>query len=238
MYDPPRVAERPFSADYPKGARTNAQGKLLTDMEGRPLEARFIVGRNYLNEPDRALSPEELSEVAKQLGVQIEKVKPEVLPAGASGVHLATELGGRRRHFIDVRNDLDPAGTHIITAHELGHALDDMVGFLENSLKPQHFGELRKVYATMRDKFGTKVPYRQPEDLYPPSEVPGELIAEGFRAYKANPNYFKTVAPKTAAAIRDAVYRNKTLRKVLQFNTVVGAAAIGSGALGGPSEDR
>jgi hypothetical protein len=59
-------------------------------------------------------------------------------------------------------------------------------------------------------------------------------MAEAIRAYLADPNYIKTVAPKTAAAIREAVNSNPRLSKILQFNTIAGLAAkngIDSGSL-------
>jgi hypothetical protein len=40
---------------------------------------------------------------------------------------------------------------------------------------------------------------------YSAEEAPRELMATAISAYLAFPNYLKTVAPKTAAAIREAV---------------------------------
>ena len=51
-------------------------------------------------------------------------------------------------------------------------------------------------------------------------------MAEAIRAYLADPNYLKTVAPKTAAAIREAVNSHPILSKIIQFNTMVGPAAM------------
>ena len=45
-----------------------------------------------------------------------------------------------------------------------------------------------------------------------------------------DPNYLKTVAPKTAAAIRAAVNGNPRLSKIIQFNSLAGAA-VGGGLL-------
>jgi hypothetical protein len=49
-------------------------------------------------------------------------------------------------------------------------------------------------------------------------------MAEAIRAYMADPNYLKTVAPKTAAAIRKAVNAHPFLSKVIQFNALPLAA--------------
>jgi hypothetical protein len=51
-------------------------------------------------------------------------------------------------------------------------------------------------------------------------------MAEAIRAYLADPNYLKTVAPKTAAAVREAVNSHPILSKIIQFNTMVGPAAM------------
>jgi hypothetical protein len=45
-------------------------------------------------------------------------------------------------------------------------------------------------------------------------------MAEAIRAYIQDPNYLKTVAPKTAAAIRKAVNGNPRLSKAIQFNSL------------------
>ena len=60
-------------------------------------------------------------------------------------------------------------------------------------------------------------------------------MAEALRAYMADPNYLKTVAPKTAAAIRKFVNDNPRLNKVIQFNSV--AVPVGIGATSGDSGD-
>ncbi len=49
-------------------------------------------------------------------------------------------------------------------------------------------------------------------------EAEAELMAEAFRAYMLNPNYMKTVAPDTAARIRNAVNPHPRLKYVIQFN--------------------
>jgi hypothetical protein len=58
---------------------------------------------------------------------------------------------------------------------------------------------------------------------YERGNVAFELIAEGIRAYLVNPNYVKT-APRLAARIREAVNTHPTLSKLIQFNSLGGAA--------------
>ncbi|HZN27897.1 MAG TPA: hypothetical protein VFB88_00930 [Xanthobacteraceae bacterium] len=55
-------------------------------------------------------------------------------------------------------------------------------------------------------------------------------MVEAIRAYMADPNYLKTIAPKTAAAIREAVNSHPALGKIIQFNAMAGPVAIIGGA--------
>jgi hypothetical protein len=48
--------------------------------------------------------------------------------------------------------------------------------------------------------------------------VPRDLWAEAIRASMTDPNYLKSVAPKTAARIRAAVNANPQLAPIIQFN--------------------
>ena len=60
-------------------------------------------------------------------------------------------------------------------------------------------------------------------------------MAEALRAYMTDPNYIKTVAPKTAMRIRDAVNNNKQLRDIIQFNSVLGGVPNTSRGVSGTS---
>ena len=50
-------------------------------------------------------------------------------------------------------------------------------------------------------------------------------MAEAIRAYLTDPNYIKTVAPKTAARIRAHFNVHPEISKSIQFNTLAGPAA-------------
>ena len=80
-----------------------------------------------------------------------------------------------------------------------------------------------------------------PEHLgYTAAEQPREMTAETIRAYMADPNYLKTVAPRTAAKIRAAVNSNNRIAPFIQFNELLGLGAAGVGAstlLGSSSEE-
>jgi hypothetical protein len=62
-------------------------------------------------------------------------------------------------------------------------------------------------------------------------DVRAEYLAEAIRAYLANPNYLKTVAPMTAASIRATVNENPRLRGIIQFDSG-GDPLFGGGLLG------
>jgi len=51
-------------------------------------------------------------------------------------------------------------------------------------------------------------------------------MGEAIRAYMANPNYLKSVAPRFAARIREYVNAHPELSKIIQFNALGGAVAI------------
>src|SRR5262249_26321914 len=54
IYNPPPKPPRPFEADYPHGAPADATGRLTQDIEGRPLTAKYIVGRSAAGAEDQA----------------------------------------------------------------------------------------------------------------------------------------------------------------------------------------
>ncbi len=55
---------------------------------------------------------------------------------------------------------------------------------------------------------------------YKGDDIKRELMTEAIRAYLTNPNYLKTVAPKTAARIREYANTNPKISKFVQFNTL------------------
>lgn len=61
---------------------------------------------------------------------------------------------------------------------------------------------------------------------YKGDDVPREFMAEAIRAYMADLNYIKSVAPRTAKAIRRAVNQNPALNRSIQFNTLPWGAAL------------
>ncbi len=110
-----------------------------------------------------------------------------------------------------------------VHAHELGHVIDEIAGQIPIAGLST---ELRQVYNTLLTGRERTRNLTAPQHVgYKTEDVPREYMAEAIRAYMADPNYLKTVAPKTAAAIREAVNPNTHINKIVQFNTIAGLAA-------------
>lgn len=116
-----------------------------------------------------------------------------------------------------------------VFAHELGHAIDDLAFTIPTKGIEK---ELLAVYEQLNTP-GWFKPGRgmTPEDYgYKGEKAKRELIAEAIRANLVDPNYIKTVAPNTAARIREYVNPNPNLNKVIQFNSL-GGGVVGGGLL-------
>ncbi|HWN51362.1 MAG TPA: hypothetical protein VNO18_16355 [Xanthobacteraceae bacterium] len=231
LYELPRKRQRPFTRDYRNQPRTDAQGRLLEDIEGRPLGADFIVGRQFAGKDDRPISPADIETALQRLNIRFAALSQRAFPKNVMGYFSPSDSKRKKRvGDIFVSSDVSLSDQDMVTAHEFGHAIDHLAGNLAKNLTRTEIGELRYVYSTSRSGSENHPFRRQPESFrYRSSQVNGELLAEGLRAYMANPNYFKTVAPKTAARIRAAVNDNPRLKKIIQFNSLGAAGLIGTG---------
>ncbi len=243
MGPPPPRPQRPFTADYPEEPETDAQGQLLRDIEGRPLGAKFVAGRQVAGEADVPLSPKDIEGAIAEAGIglyQIKDTHPDV----------AKTLRKALRGFYDGSNNDDGSlnsriflnigprarDRGVVIAHEFGHAIDHLAGYLSKTLTKDEMAELSFVYGRLKRGRTDSGQLFQPENFGYPSElVNSELVAEGFRAYMANPNYFKTAAPKTAARFRAAVNTNQYLQHAIQLNSLGAIGLIGAGIR---SQDR
>lgn len=242
IYNPPIQKLRSFDADYPDGGLADAAGNLLQDIDGRPLSAQYVVGRQVQGGGDRSLPAEALVEIAaRSAGASIEAVAPSAL-RGDSGqlVRTIDRRSGEPEYSILLRRDLSDSQLPRVAAHEVSHLIDEIAGDIPVSgLK----NDLRRIYNDLntapsdwrmvhqeRSGIPIKPKYQMtPETFgYAKGEKSDrELMAEALRAYMADPNYLKTVAPKTAARIREFVNRNPRLSKIIQFNAI--PAALGGG---------
>lgn len=89
-------------------------------------------------------------------------------------------------------------------------------------------GELAPLYNTLNNPNRTPGSLRAapgrmftPADLgYSGEAVSREYLAEAIRAYLVDPNYVKSIAPKTAARIREWINSHPGLLPILQFNSL------------------
>jgi hypothetical protein len=236
MYDPPAKPARPFEADYPRkkwpnGPPADAAGRLTHDMEGRPLTAEYVVGRRMAGGPDEAFPPDQHDALTKALTGE----KAAHLPAHLMDRMLGVTFKDRRGRAVFLRDDLAPADLAKVHAHENGHVILDANQIPTKDL----VDELRAVYNTLNNPNRTRdgldaAPWAR---LYGPSsrgysfkEIPEEYTAEAVRAYMTNPNYFKAVAPNTAAAIRAVANRLRRSKDAIQFNSI-GPGIMGAAGL-------
>jgi hypothetical protein len=245
MYNPPAKLLRPFEADYHSGAPADAAGRLTQDIEGRPLVAEYVVGRRTLGGADEAVTPAQIDTLAEKiLGHRPEVATASSLPRGSVGAYDPST----RRIF--VYRGLPPESKDLVAAHELSHGINDLTGEFVGVNKPNMIptpkgavGQTKTVYNDLNNSYLAKARTENPDVDptktywgtgvtpektfgYAKADAPAEYMAETVRAYLANPNYIKTVAPKTAAAIRAAVNAHPMLSKIIQFNSIAGLAAM------------
>jgi hypothetical protein len=232
MYNPPLKPARPFELDYPSGTLSDANGRLLADSEGRPLTGRYIVGRNVVGGSDQGLGQAEFNALTEAATGQLPKSLSPTAARGFFGRTLVSPITGRPLG-IELRSNLPPEKAGMVHAHELGHAIDEFAGQIRTRGLSN---ELKDIYNTLNNPNrshsnpGEATSWGRPVTPqvfgYKGDEVPREYVVEAIRAYMADPNYLKTVAPKTAAAIRAAVNSHPTLSKIIQFNALAGLAAL------------
>jgi hypothetical protein len=239
MYPPPLIPQRPFRFDYRQPPRTTPDGRLLVDMEGRPLTANIIAGRRIAGGRDEPVTPKEVDSALEQLDIR--KVPIPTIPNQPNSVvGLFSGYEDRRRPVGDlyIKSTFSPQDQATLTAHEAGHAIDFITRDLATRLTDQELAELRHVYMRLRGGSGRQGLHPQPETYgYEGDEVNRELLAEGVRAYLTNPNYFKMAAPRAAKTLRAEVNKDRWLKHILQLNSLGGAGIVGAGASGNKTED-
>ncbi len=241
MNPPPRRPQRPFAEDYGTAPSIDEQGRLLDDIEGRPLGAKFVAGRRFAGEADEPLSAKDIKGAIAAAGIGIHHIKdthPDVakmLSKAYGGFYVAGDAGSPQGEIL---LNIRPKSPHrnFVLAHEFGHAIDQLAGDISATLTPKEIAELSFVYADLRSSAIKDGHLLQPENFgYHGDAINWELVAEGLRAYMTDPNYFKTAAPKTAAKFRKAVNDNPYLKHAIQFNSLGAIGVVGAGVR---SQDR
>ena len=118
IYNPPPKPLRPFEADYPHGAPADATGRLTQDIEGRPLTARYIVGRSAAGAQDQAFPPEGFDDLARATtGHAAEAIPPHQTAFGRTTL-LPLDSGRLKPTGIELRAGMRPdkAGMSTLTS--------------------------------------------------------------------------------------------------------------------------
>src|SRR5262249_57420998 len=122
------------------------------------------------------------------------------------------------------RAGMGPDKAGMVYGHELGHVIEEIADQIPTKGLS---GELKGVYNSLNnpnrargglDAAPTARPMTPQRLGYDRENVPREYMAEAIRAYMTDPNYLKTVAPKTAAANPSAVNPPPTLSNILPFH--------------------
>ncbi len=233
LFNPKPKPQRPLFEDYPDGVELTEDGSIAMDIEGRPLESSYIAGRTRIHGPDHALTPLDI-QLAGEMGIEgpVDRIPASQFGPGTVG-RTRLEFGKPTR--IEVLDSLPKADMDIATAHEVGHVIDALAGRipthglekeLDFNYSALRTGEERKFFQSRPKDFGYEDPHL----------IDRERIAEAIRAYMVDPNYMKTVAPKTAARIREYVSNNPELSKIIRFNGLAAGGALALDATG-QSED-
>jgi hypothetical protein len=228
LFNPIPKPPRNVSDDFPNGAPLDEDGYVTRDMEGRPFDALFRVGRVRLDAPDHALRPINIQSVGEYaLERPIVKNSRDYFDSGTLG---ETWTFGGKPEFVHILDSLSRADADIVTAHEVAHVIDQLAGEIPTQGLDK---ELNFVYNAMQTGKERKFLQSLPEDVgYSGLQVQREKMAEAIRAYMVDPNYLKTVAPQTAKRIRQHVNSHPELSKIIQFNSVGAGGAVGLGLMG------
>ncbi len=231
IYNVPDKPLRHFGLDYPHGASADATGKLTHDIDEREITARYVTGRKTVGGSDAPIPAEVYDALAEATTGRRPQAVARREIGGDAGRYVVTtdrrsgEVIGRDIFF---DKSLPPRKSENVRAHELGHALDEISGSMPiDGLND----ELRIIYNDLNNPQSYGKLFDPENAGYRSKDKVGrELVGEAFRAYGQNANYIKTVAPKTAARIREYVNSNPNLKNIIQFNTLA-AGGVGTATM-------
>jgi hypothetical protein len=248
IYDPPAKPARAFELDYASGAKADPTGRLLEDIDGRPLTAPIVVGRRVVGGEDVPLPPSQYDAVAEAtIGARPEAVEAKALPRRSVGTYVeGYSPTGDPERDIYFLNTLPPEKAQKVVAHEMGHMFDSLarewksdpkanipkaarseLNFVYNDLNNPDLNMARQRGLDVERNSRKLYKGYKPEHLGYKSgpEADAELAAEFGRAYLGDPNYVKTVAPLGAKWWRERVNPHPRFKDIIQFNSLAAALA-------------
>lgn len=195
------------------------------DIEGRPLVARYVVGRAGTREGEQSLPSAAIAEIIqKQTGRGIAVVPQVTSGRNDLGNLVVNKITGQPLR-VEVRSDLTPRNLDQVVRHEFGHMLDEMSGQIPIDGLSKELGPIYHYGIEGRDRAAN---WTRPDHIgYSKDEASREYMAEAIRQYMAAPDTLKIRAPKTAARIRKYINENPKLKDFIQFNSIIPVGGLG-----------
>lgn len=233
----PTTSQRPFAADYPKTPAHDETGKLMVDVDGDPIIARYVAGRNSLDGNDQGFDAKIFREIARML------TNVEVVPRRYLGDSLGAMIPGsgpRDVKAIRLAKELPKRHMDFVLAHELGHLLHLKAG-LPPIIDPVMRAELQRNYSRLRTGLENPEKLTLPRDVHrsydDPVKSDQELVAYGYYSALADPNYAKKLLPVSYATLRKWIKSNPETAKILINNSVAAATVATALAAAGERDE-
>lgn len=211
--------------------RSVAPPGTLFDPEGRPITAPVVVGVRQPGGPDVPVSMAEIYSLLNPLSIRSLDIVPRAQMTGRNNLG---EFDPVTRE-IRVRSGQTPHGELATSIHE---ALSHGTEFALPGVDVLAGWPRREVTAASRelDPEAWAMSRRYASD-------PEEMRAHAITGYAFDPEQFKRLYPRVAAAIRQQFNENPILSKAIQFNSLAGlgiglplSVLLGLEALGGTGE--
>lgn len=237
LHDPPTTPQRPFEADYPTTPAHDETGRLLEDIDGAPITAQYVAGRQTLGGNDIGFDAKTLREIAQKLA-EIQTVPQENL--GGSFGKMFSGKGPKDIAVIQLARELPKRHMDRVLAHELGHGLHKKAG-LPAIIDPVMRAELERNYSRLRTGIENPKKLTLPRDVHSnyhdPVASDRELVADGYFAALAYPSYAKEALPVAYATMREWIKSNPELAKVVINNSVAAATVAAALAAAGDHDE-
>lgn len=234
LHDPRPTPQRPFEADYPKTPAHDESGWLSEDIDGDPITAPNVAGRQTLGGDDVGFNAKQFWETARKLAkIEIVPRKTMIDPVTGHtpfGESFVDENGIR---IIRVAAELPERHMVRVVAHEMGHTAHRMAGF--PPIDPIMRAELEPTYSRFRNGIESPEKLTLPRNVsvnyHDPVVSDQELVAEGFYKAFGFPNEAKKELPIFYKTLRQWIKKDPELAKLLINNSIVAttaAAALGA----------